>query len=179
MSDDHKAHGVFALNQEYVRFDQVEKRQSYHLAEAGHQETFDKDYGIPTYDLARFLHGDEAIGALSRTSWGKRCAASGLRSSKTGVDPRPRRGRSRHPRAVHANLPRNPDAYRAHRHGSVNQGYFPIRETSDIHPDLVLGWVFCRRAFDLGEDPAYGSRTSGLGPSWSQWCAASPWPTRP
>ena len=45
--------------------------------------------------------------------------------------------------------------YRARRHGSVNQGYFPIKETSDIHPDLVLGWVFCRRAFDLGEDPAY------------------------
>ena len=41
--------------------------------------------------------------------------------------------------------------YRAQRHGSVNQGYFPIKETSDIHPDLVEGWVFCRRAFALGE----------------------------
>ena len=40
--------------------------------------------------------------------------------------------------------------YRAQRHGSVNQGYFPIKETSEIHPDLVEGWVFCRRAFDLG-----------------------------
>jgi isopenicillin N synthase-like dioxygenase len=47
--------------------------------------------------------------------------------------------------------------YRARRHGSVNQGYFPIKETSDIHPDLVEGWVFCRRAFDLGENPAYTS----------------------
>src|SRR4029079_3722224 len=36
----------------------------------------------------------------------------------------------------------------------VNQGYFPIKETSDIHPDLVEGWVFCRRAFDLGEGPS-------------------------
>jgi len=43
--------------------------------------------------------------------------------------------------------------FRAQRHGSVNQGYFPIKETSDIHPDLVEGWVFCRRAFDLGEQP--------------------------
>src|SRR5262249_61487580 len=42
--------------------------------------------------------------------------------------------------------------YRAQRHGSVNQGYFPIKETSDIHPDLVEGWVFCRRAFDLGPE---------------------------
>src|SRR5947208_13410809 len=41
--------------------------------------------------------------------------------------------------------------FRAQRHGSVNQGYFPIKETSNMHPDLVEGWVFCRRAF---EDPA-------------------------
>ena len=39
--------------------------------------------------------------------------------------------------------------FRAARHGSVSQGYFPIEETSDIHPDLVEGWVWCRRAFDL------------------------------
>ena len=39
--------------------------------------------------------------------------------------------------------------FRAQRHGSVNQGYFPIEETSDIHPDLVEGWVWCRRAFDV------------------------------
>ena len=42
--------------------------------------------------------------------------------------------------------------FRAIRHGSMNQGYFPIRKTSNVHPDLVEGWVFCRRAFDL--DPA-------------------------
>jgi isopenicillin N synthase-like dioxygenase len=41
--------------------------------------------------------------------------------------------------------------FRAARHGSVNQGYFPLKETSDIHPDLVEGWVFCRRAFDLAD----------------------------
>jgi isopenicillin N synthase-like dioxygenase len=39
--------------------------------------------------------------------------------------------------------------YRAQRHGSVNQGYFPIKETSNMHPDLVEGWVFCRRALDV------------------------------
>src|SRR5437763_11177212 len=41
--------------------------------------------------------------------------------------------------------------YRAQRHGSVNQGYFPIKETSNMHPDLVEGWVFCRRAFEEGD----------------------------
>jgi isopenicillin N synthase-like dioxygenase len=28
---------------------------------------------------------------------------------------------------------------------SVNQGYFPKAETSELTPDLVEGWVFCRR----------------------------------
>jgi len=39
--------------------------------------------------------------------------------------------------------------FRAVRHGSVAQGYFPLEETSEIHPDLVEGWVWCRRAFDI------------------------------
>ena len=39
--------------------------------------------------------------------------------------------------------------FRAARFGSVSQGYFPLEETSDIHPDLVEGWVWCRRAFDI------------------------------
>src|SRR4030095_6770930 len=40
----------------------------------------------------------------------------------------------------------------AARHGSVSQGYFPLEETSDIHPDLVEGWVWCRRAFDIPQE---------------------------
>ena len=44
--------------------------------------------------------------------------------------------------------------FRAERYGSVNQGYFPIEETSDIHPDLVEGWVWCRRAFDVPQERA-------------------------
>lgn len=42
--------------------------------------------------------------------------------------------------------------YKARRFGSVNQGYFPMKETTIIHPDLVEGWVFCRRAFNLDDD---------------------------
>ena len=42
--------------------------------------------------------------------------------------------------------------FRARRYGSVSQGYFPLEETSDIHPDLVEGWVWCRRAFDIPQD---------------------------
>ena len=43
----------------------------------------------------------------------------------------------------------------ARRHGSVNQGYFPIETTTIIHPDQVKGWVFCRRAFNLDDDPDF------------------------
>ena len=49
--------------------------------------------------------------------------------------------------------------FRAERFGSVSQGYFPIEETSDIHPDLVEGWVWCRRAFDVPQE-----RGSSFGP---------------
>eukprot|EP01052_Picozoa_sp_SAG31_P026769 SAG31_NODE_2451_length_5667_cov_5.877694_4_plen_418_part_00 len=37
--------------------------------------------------------------------------------------------------------------FRAERFGAVNQGYFPMEETSNLHPDQVEGWVWCRRAF--------------------------------
>ena len=164
MSDDRKTHGVKALNQEYVRFDQVEKRQSYHLAEAGHQETFDEDYRIKTCDLARFLRGDEGDRRAFADELGEALRGIGFAILEGhGVDPR------LFAEAEAATLDlftrtslETRMRYRARRHGSVNQGYFPIKETSDIHPDLVLGWVFCRRAFDLGERP--------------DWRAADFWP---
>ena len=93
----------------------------------------------------------------SRTSWAMRCAAWASPSWRgTASTPRsttrPTRGSSScSPRSSLEEKLR----YRASRFGSVNQGYFPIKETSDIHPDLVEGWVFCRRAFDLDDDPAY------------------------
>ena len=157
MSDDRKAHGVSALNQEYVRYDQVEKRQSYHLAEGDHQEAFDEDYRIQTCDLGRFLHGHEGDRRAFADELGEALRGIGFAILEGhGVDPR------LFAEAEAATLDlftgtslETRMRYRARRHGSVNQGYFPIKETSDIHPDLVEGWVFCRRAFDLGEDPAY------------------------
>ena len=102
------------------------------------------------------------------------------------------RDRLRHPRRATASIPRSTRRreqavaelftrepleeklrFRAQRHGSVNQGYFPIKETSDIHPDLVEGWVFCRRAFDLDGAARPARRTSGRGRSWSRSSAGS------
>ena len=55
--------------------------------------------------------------------------------------------------SLHFDSARREDALlRAERFGSVNQGYFPIEETSEIHPDLVEGWVFCSRAFDMPQE---------------------------
>ena len=42
--------------------------------------------------------------------------------------------------------------FEGRRHGSVSQGYFPIEHTTEIHPDLVEGWVWCRRAFDVPQE---------------------------
>ena len=58
--------------------------------------------------------------------------------------------------------------YLARRHGSVNQGYFPIEETTIIHPDLVEGWVFCRRAFDLDGNPDFDERAFWPRPGFEQ-----------
>jgi isopenicillin N synthase-like dioxygenase len=154
---DRKPLGVARTNQAYIRYDQVEKKQEYHLAEAGHGEAFDEDYRIRTCDIGRALRGDEADRARFAREIGEALQGIGFAILEGhGIDP-----------ALHADAEaavvelftttslERKMAHRARRHGSVNQGYFPIKETSDIHPDLVEGWVFCRRAFDLDEDPGY------------------------
>jgi len=54
--------------------------------------------------------------------------------------------------------------FRAERFGSINQGYFPVEETSEIHPDLVEGWVWCRRAFAMPQDRAVPFRAADYWP---------------
>ena len=69
--------------------------------------------------------------------------------------------------------------FRAARHGSVSQGYFPIRETSDIHPDLVEGWVWCRRAFDMPQHREHRFAPQNSGPIrlTNRFSANLRWPT--
>ena len=54
---DRKALGTQVTNQAYTRYDQVEKKQEYHLAEGRHDEAFDEDTRIRTCDIGRFLRG--------------------------------------------------------------------------------------------------------------------------
>src|SRR5688500_19802960 len=43
--------GIRATNQDFIRYDQVEKRQSYHLAESEGEDQFDDDFVIRTCDM--------------------------------------------------------------------------------------------------------------------------------
>jgi isopenicillin N synthase-like dioxygenase len=159
MSTD-KQQGVTAVNQAFRHYEQVEKRQVYHLTESA-EEAFDDDYQIRVCDMADFWHGGEAGRRQFAQELGEAMEAIGFAILVNhGIEP-----------ALHARAEADvvrffediPEADRlpflARRHGSVNQGYFPIEETTIIHQDLVKGWVFCRRAFALDNDDAVDPRT--------------------
>jgi isopenicillin N synthase-like dioxygenase len=152
MSDGKQSDGVSATNAEYLRYDQVEKRQRYHLAESA-EEAFDEDYRIRTCDLGLFLHGDGGDKRRFAADLGEALEQIGFAIlTGHGVDPRLYEEARDAVLDLFARTTVDERMrYRAQRFGSVNQGYFPIKETSDIHPDLVEGWVFCRRAFDFGQ----------------------------
>ena len=163
---DPKSHGIEATNREFVRFDQVEKKQEYRLAEARDAEPFDEGFTIRTCDIGKFLHGGEAEKQAFARELGEALRQIGFAILEGhGIDPRIHEEAA----AKTVEVFTRPSLaeklrFRAARHGSVNQGYFPLKETSDIHPDLVEGWVFCRRAFDLGEDAADSARVEDFWP---------------
>ena len=148
---DRKSQGVDATNQDYTRYDQVRKRQEYHLAEAQHGEAFDEDYRIRTCDIGRFLSGGPDDRRAFALDLGQALEEIGFAILEGhGVDVDLYDETEEQVLELFTGTPLEEKLrYRAQRHGSVNQGYFPIKETSDIHPDLVEGWVFCRRAFAM------------------------------
>jgi isopenicillin N synthase-like dioxygenase len=141
---------VDSLNQQFSRFDQVRKEHTYRLSEHETDE-FDEDYRIATLNFEPFLRGNSADKAGFAGEFGSALEQIGFAVLVGhGVDP-----------ALYEDISdgvldlftstsmADKMRFRAERHGSVNQGYFPIEETSEIHPDLVEGWVWCRRAFDI------------------------------
>jgi isopenicillin N synthase-like dioxygenase len=131
-------------NQDFIRYDQVEKRQTYHLAEDAAEE-FDDDFRIRTCDMRAPDFPAQLGGAL--------CEIGFAILEGHGVDPALYEEAERRVESMFARLTLEEKMrFRAQRHGSVNQGYFPIHETSNMHPDLVEGWVFCRRAFERPEE---------------------------
>src|SRR3954467_1472443 len=146
---------VDALNRDFARYDQVEKAHTYRLAESPGDE-FDEDYRIATLDFGRFLNGSAANQQRFAVEFAGALEEIGF-AVLTGHGVDPALYDAMHDAVLDLFESTRRDEkmhFRAQRHGSVNQGYFPIEETSDIHPDLVEGWVWCRRAFDLPQDPA-------------------------
>ena len=144
---------IEALNQDFSKYDQVAKAHTYRLAESSADE-FDEDYEIATLDFGPFLHGDEAEKARFAEAFAGALQEIGFAVlTGHGVDPALYDAMHDAVLDVFERTPLDQKMrFRAERHGSVNQGYFPIEETSDIHPDLVEGWVWCRRAFDIPQD---------------------------
>ena len=154
-----------ALNQDFSRYDQVRKAHTYRLAEH-ESDAFDEAFEVATLDFAPFLHG----GASDKARFAEAFAAALQEIGFAvlvghGVD-----------EALYDEMEEDiielftatsleeKMQFRAQRHGSVNQGSFPIEETSDIHPDLVEGWVWCRRAFDIPQDRGVPFRAEDFWP---------------
>lgn len=152
-----KEQGVEALNQEFRRYEQVRKDQSYRLSEAAEGEQFDEDFRIRVCDMADWWRGGEAGQKAFADQLGKAMEEIGFAILVNhGIDPALFEETERDVVSFFEDIPEEERLpYRAQRQGSVNQGYFPIEETTIIHPDMVKGWVFCRRAFDLDNDPDY------------------------
>jgi isopenicillin N synthase-like dioxygenase len=141
------------LNREFERYDQVQKAHTYRLAEDSSDE-FDDEYEIATLDFGPFLRGDEAAKARFADEFGKALSEIGF-AVLTGHGVDAALYDAMHEAVLDlftTTTLEDKMRFRAERFGSVNQGYFPIEETSDIHPDLVEGWVWCRRAFDIPQD---------------------------
>ena len=51
--------GVKAVNQEFKKYEQVNKNQTYNLSEKEGEEQFDEAYEIKTSDMSLFLHGGD------------------------------------------------------------------------------------------------------------------------
>lgn len=163
---DQKTHGIEATNQEFIRFDQVEKKQEYRLAEGQEAEQFDESFTIRTCDIGKFLQGGERERREFAVELGGALREIGFAILEGhGIDSRIHEEAAAKTVEVFTRATLDEKLrFRAERHGSVNQGYFPLKETSDIHPDLVEGWVFCRRAFDLGDDPSRPTRVKDFWP---------------
>lgn len=142
-----------ALNRDFEKYDQVRKAHTYRLAEHESDE-FDDEYRIATLDFEPFLRGNDADKALFAEEFGKALQEIGF-AVLTGHGVDAALYDEMHDRVLDlfTNTPLDQKMrFRAERCGSVSQGYFPLEETSDIHPDLVEGWVWCRRAFDIPQE---------------------------
>ncbi len=175
--DDKKRRGIRASNQEFRRYEQVTKEQAYGLSELPERDEFDDDFRIDTCDMRLWFEGGDGRRRFVQ-QLGEAMESIGFAIlTGHGIDP-----------ALHAEAAgriveffetttlEQRKRYLAQRHGSVNQGYFPMKETTIIHPDLVEGWVFCRRAFHLEDSSDFDEKqwwpVPGFEPTFRAVCLA-------
>src|SRR4051794_1490388 len=146
---------IDSVNQQFIKYDQVRKAHTYRLAENPADE-FDEQYEIATLDFEPFLRGDATDKARFAEAFTGALEEIGFAVLVGhGVDSRLYDDMEELTLDLFTSTPlAEKMRFRAERHGSVNQGYFPIEETSDIHPDLVEGWVWCRCAFEVPQQRA-------------------------
>lgn len=146
-----KEDGIKAVNQEFKRFEGVNKEQEYRLVESEDADQFDEEFKIRTCDMRTFYEGGEEGKAAFAQELGTALEEIGFAVlSGHGVNTDLYEMAEKNVAEIFEQTTLEERmVFESTRHGSVNQGYFPIKETTIIHPDLVEGWVFCRRAFDL------------------------------
>ena len=145
-----KEAGITALNQDFRKYDQVKKNQQYLLVEDREAEAFDDEYQISVCDMS-LLKGDESSRRKFVNDLGEALRGIGF-AILTGHDVDTSlyvKAQKKIQELFESTTAKERMAYKYEREGSVNQGYFPIKQTTVIHPDLVEGWVFCRRAFNM------------------------------
>jgi isopenicillin N synthase-like dioxygenase len=142
-----------ALNRDFEKYDQVRKAHTYGLAEHEADE-FDDEYEVAILDFGPFLQGGAGEKAAFAEAFGTALREIGFAVlTGHGVDPALYDEMHDEVLDLFTSTPLEEKMrFRAGRFGSVSQGYFPLEETSDIHPDLVEGWVWCRRAFDIPQE---------------------------
>lgn len=157
---DKRHQGIDATSMDFARYDQVRKPVDYRLAEASGAETFDESFCVRTCDYRLAVSSDPADRARFAQTFGEALREIGFAVLEhTGIDAALYDDAERHVFELFESTPlADKLRFRAARHGSINQGYFPVEQTSDIHPDLVEGWVFCRRAFDCDDVPGWSGR---------------------
>ncbi len=158
--NDLKQEGITASNQAFSRFEQVKKDQKYQLAEQTGLDRYDDDYNIQSCDLKLFFEGGNQGKAQFAQQLGTALENIGFAIlTGHGIDPQLYLQAEALTRQLfEQTTAQQRQPYLARRQGSVNQGYFPIKQTTIIHPDLVEGWVFCRRAFALDDAPSFDER---------------------
>src|SRR5207302_7967319 len=125
-----KEDGVRATNQDFIRYDQVEKRQNYQLAEGLDADQFDDEFQIRTVDIGRFLHGNDADKRVFAAQLGDALHEIGFAIlTGHGIDPNLYAEAERRIEEIFTSLTLDEKMrFRAYAFGSGNQSYCTIQE---------------------------------------------------